>query len=40
MGRKLALEKPPIQKIKTRVIISFLKKLHNMVWNHHNNCVK
>jgi hypothetical protein len=42
MGRKLALEKPPIQKIKSkiRIIISFLEKLHNMVWNHHNNCVK
>jgi hypothetical protein len=42
MGRILALEKPPIQKnkIKTRIILSFSKKLHNMVWTHHNNFVK
>jgi hypothetical protein len=34
MGRRLAIEKPPIQKkikkIKTRIIISFSKKLHNI----------
>jgi hypothetical protein len=32
MGRKLALEKPPIQrnKIKTGIIIYFSKKLHNI----------
>jgi hypothetical protein len=32
MGRKLALGKPPLQKqkIKTRIIISFSKNLHNI----------
>jgi hypothetical protein len=32
MGRKVALEKPPIQKNKNKigVIISFSKKMHNI----------